>query len=133
MVIRVYSQIDSYFSDEDEQIEIKGKYLPGYASFQRSVDRYLIGEKRNISRSAYQVRSAVLRSFSLKDKYETLAKQWLNMLSDEELEEMKPYGEAFIREQDYMPQSVKSVPFPTDAYRESEFFDLIGMLYPISS
>ena len=40
-----------------------------------------------------------------------------------------------------MPQSVKSVPFPTDAYvsdhkisnpqRESEFFDLIGMLYPI--
>lgn len=38
------------------------------------------------------------------------------MLSDEELEEMKPYGEAFIREQDYMPQSVKSVPFPTDAY-----------------
>ena len=112
MVIRVYSQIDSYFSDEDEQIEIKGKYLPGYASFQRSVDRYLIGEKRNISRSAYQV--GLKRTNHI--QYETLAKQWLNMLSDEELEEMKPYGEAFIREQDYMPQSVKSVPFPTDAY-----------------
>ena len=65
--ILTYDSLDSYFSDEDEQIEVKGKYLPGYASFQRSVDRYLIGEKRNISRSAYQVRSAVLRSFSLKD------------------------------------------------------------------
>ena len=105
---------------------IKGRYLPGYASFQRSIDRYLIREKRNVTRSASQVRSAVLRSFSLKDEvrmlksnhnqYETLAKQWLNMLSDEELEEMRPYGEAFIREQDYVPQSVKSVPFPTDAY-----------------
>lgn len=79
-----------------------------------------------MTRSASQVRSAVLNSFSLKDEvsilmnvdtqYATSAKQWLNMLSDEELEEMKPYGEAFIREQDYIPQSVRSVPFPTDAY-----------------
>lgn len=118
--------LDSYFSDEDDQIVIKGRYLPGYSSFQRSIDRYLIREKRNVTRSASQVRSAVLNSFSLKDEvsilmnvdtqYATSAKQWLNMLSDEELEEMKPYGEAFIREQDYIPQSVRSVPFPTDAY-----------------
>ena len=40
----------------------------------------------------------------------------MNMLSDEELEEMRPYGEAFIQEQDYIPQTIKSVPFPTDAY-----------------
>lgn len=49
-------------------------------------------------------------------QYKTLAKQWMNMLSDEELEEMRPYGEAFIQEQDYIPQTIKSVPFPTDAY-----------------
>ena len=38
------------------------------------------------------------------------------MLSDEELERMKPYGEAFIQEQDYMPQTTTTYPFPTMAY-----------------
>lgn len=38
------------------------------------------------------------------------------MLSDEELERIKPYGEAFIQEQLYMPQSMSSFPFPTEAY-----------------
>ena len=67
MIVWEY-QLDSFFSEEDEKIEIKGRYLPGYSSFQRSIDRYLIHEKRNVSRSASQVRSAVLKSFSLKDK-----------------------------------------------------------------
>lgn len=38
------------------------------------------------------------------------------MLSDSELERMKPYGEAFIQEQLYMPQSILNFPFPTGAY-----------------
>lgn len=38
------------------------------------------------------------------------------MLSDSELERMKPYGEAFIQEQLYMPQSILNFPFPTEAY-----------------
>ena len=29
---------------------------------------------------------------------------------------MKPYGEAFIQEQDYMPQTTTTYPFPTLAY-----------------
>lgn len=62
-----YDSIDSYFSD-DKKIEIKSNYFPGYASFQRSVDRYLIGRKMNRTRSAKQVRTAVLNSFSLKSK-----------------------------------------------------------------
>ena len=40
----------------------------------------------------------------------------MNMLSDEELERMKPYGLQSIQEQFYLPQKVTSVPFPTDAY-----------------
>ena len=36
--------------------------------------------------------------------------------TDEELERMKPYGEAFIQEQLYMPQSITNFPFPTNAY-----------------
>ena len=42
------------------------------------------------------------------------------MLSDEELERMKPYGEAFIQEQDYMPQTTTTYPI----------FFLITFLYP---
>ena len=38
------------------------------------------------------------------------------MLTDEEMEEMKPYGEAFISEQLFVPQRMTSVPFPTEAY-----------------
>ena len=38
------------------------------------------------------------------------------MLSKEELERMKPYGEAFIAEQNYLPQDIISYSFPTDAY-----------------
>lgn len=38
------------------------------------------------------------------------------MLTDEEVEEMKPYGEAFISEQLFVPQRMTSVPFPTEAY-----------------
>ena len=34
----------------------------------------------------------------------------------EQLEEMKPYGEAFIREQLFVPQKYTNVPFPTEAY-----------------
>lgn len=45
---------------------------------------------------------------------------WLNMLNEEELEAMKPYGVQFIQEQFYVPQTVTSVPFPTDAYVETE-------------
>ena len=41
---------------------------------------------------------------------------WLNMLNDEQLEEMKPYGKAFIREQLFVPQKYTNVPFPTEAY-----------------
>ena len=62
-----YDSIDSYFSD-DKKIEIKSNYFPGYSSFQRSIDRYLIGRKMNRTRSAKQVRTAVLNSFSLKSK-----------------------------------------------------------------
>lgn len=43
-------------------------------------------------------------------------RNFLNSLSDEELERMKPYGEAFIQEQLYMPQSITNFPFPTNAY-----------------
>ena len=38
------------------------------------------------------------------------------MLTDEEVEEMKPYGEAFISEQLFVPQRMTNVPFPTEAY-----------------
>lgn len=62
-----YDSIDSYLSN-DKKIEIKSNYFPGYASFQRSVDRFLINRKMNRTRSAKQVRSAVLNSFSLKSK-----------------------------------------------------------------
>ena len=65
--IMSYDSIDSYFSDY-KKIEIKSNYVPGYASFQRSVDRFLINRKMNRTRSAKQVRSAVLNSFSLKSK-----------------------------------------------------------------
>lgn len=41
---------------------------------------------------------------------------WLDMLNDEELEAMKPFGLQFIQEQFFVPQTVTSVPFPTDAY-----------------
>lgn len=53
---------------------------------------------------------------------------------------MKPYGEAFIQEQDYMPQTTTTYPFPTMAYvglrnglhvARKRVFDMIGMLYPI--
>ena len=40
----------------------------------------------------------------------------MDMLTDEEVEEMKPYGEAFISEQLFVPQRMTSVPFPTEAY-----------------
>ena len=43
-------------------------------------------------------------------------RSFLNGLSDEELERMKPYGEAFIQEQLYMPQTITNAPFPTNAY-----------------
>ena len=46
------------------------------------------------------------------------------MLSDEELERMKPYGEAFIQEQDYMPQTTTTYPFPTMAY--------VGLAEPVA-
>lgn len=38
------------------------------------------------------------------------------MLNEEELEAMKPYGLQFIQEQFYLPYTITSVPFPTDAY-----------------
>lgn len=43
-------------------------------------------------------------------------RNWLDMLNDEELEAMKPYGLQFIQEQFYLPHTITSVPFPTDAY-----------------
>lgn len=43
---------------------------------------------------------------------------WLDMLNEEELEAMKPYGLRFIQEQFYVPHTITSVPFPTDAYVE---------------
>lgn len=57
---------------------------------------------------------------------------------------MKPYGEAFIQEQLYMPQSIRSYPFPTDAYvgdmkrvllcRERVSFSILLVCYtPFSS
>lgn len=42
------------------------------------------------------------------------------MLNEEELEAMKPYGLQFIQEQLYLPHTITSVPFPTDAYVERE-------------
>ena len=43
-------------------------------------------------------------------------KNFLRLLPDDELERMKPYGEAFIQEQLYMPQTITNAPFPTNAY-----------------
>ena len=47
-------------------------------------------------------------------------RNWLDMLNEEELEAMKPYGLQFIQEQFYLPHTITSVPFPTDAYVERE-------------
>ena len=60
-----YSTLDSMISDEDT-ITIHSQYLPGYLSFQKSIDRYLINKKYNRTYSAREIRTRVINSFSLK-------------------------------------------------------------------
>lgn len=62
-----YTSLDSIFSDEEE-ITIHEQYLPGYLSFQRSIDRYLINKKYNRTFSAYEIRNRVISSYSLKSE-----------------------------------------------------------------
>lgn len=60
--------IDDLLVQSENTIEVKGKYLPGFSSIQMSVDRYLINRKRNVTRSANSVKTAVYNSFSLNDE-----------------------------------------------------------------
>ena len=59
---------DSMLSDDVAKIEVHSQYLPGFSSFQRSIDRYLINQTQIVNLSARTVRNRVYSSFSLKSK-----------------------------------------------------------------
>ena len=62
-----YSSVDTLLGlDDEEKIIIHGQYLPGFLSFQRSIDRYLINRKYDKKYSAKEIRNLVINSFSLK-------------------------------------------------------------------
>lgn len=63
--ILVYDSLESQLDDSEPTITVHSQYLPGFLSIQRSIDRYLINQKQNITLTASQVRSRVLESFSL--------------------------------------------------------------------
>ena len=63
-----YDTFDSMLSDDVAKIEVHSQYLPGFSSFQRSIDRYLINQTQIVNLSARTVRNRVYSSFSLKSK-----------------------------------------------------------------
>lgn len=63
-----YDTFDSMLSDDVAKIEVHSQYLPGFSSFQRSIDRYLINQTQIVNLSAKTVRNRVYSSFSLKSK-----------------------------------------------------------------
>lgn len=62
-----YNTLDDMISDE-ETIPVHGQYLPGYLSFQRSIDRYLINKKYNRTFSAQEIRDRIVGSYSIKSE-----------------------------------------------------------------
>ena len=66
--ILTYDTFDSMLSDDVAKVEVHSQYLPGFSSFQRSIDRYLINQTQVINLSAKEVKSRVYSSFSLKSK-----------------------------------------------------------------
>ena len=64
--ILLYDTWDSMVSDEVAKVTVHSQYLPGFLSFQKSVDRYLINQKQNVTLSATDVKNRVYSSYSLK-------------------------------------------------------------------
>ena len=64
--ILLYDTWDSMVSDEVAKVTVHSQYLPGFLSFQKSVDRYLINQKQNVTLNAKDVKNRVYSSYSLK-------------------------------------------------------------------
>ena len=64
--ILLYDTWDSMVSDEVAKVTVHSRYLPGFLSFQKSVDRYPINQKQNVTLSAKDVKNRVYSSYSLK-------------------------------------------------------------------
>ena len=84
--ILLYNEISDYFTDEEEyDVSIYGSSLPGFMSFQRSVDRYLIQKRRNKTLTAYEVRDQVINSFSVESEVGVPVLHHAVLYADEEL------------------------------------------------
>lgn len=64
--ILLYDTWDSMVSDEVAKVTVHSQYLPGFLSFQKSVDRYLINQKQNVTLNAKDVKNRMYSSYSLK-------------------------------------------------------------------
>ncbi|KAK8797122.1 hypothetical protein WA158_004332 [Blastocystis sp. Blastoise] len=123
------SLLDTLAGNTVEKIGFNG--MPGVSSFVQSIDRYIMKKKTDVSLSNNYITNAFKRSYFLNSKYTTKLNDAVNGLTSDEQKTFLVEAKNMLQEQYYMPHKQSFLPYPTKAYRTSEFFDMIGTLYPI--
>ena len=65
--IITYDSLTTMLGEDEDKVIVHEAYLPGFLSFQKSIDRYLINTKENKTFSNNEIRDKVYNSFSLKN------------------------------------------------------------------